>query len=502
MISETALSRKDMFELLLAQLNEFVVVFVDANGAFTSWHPGVENIFGYNAEEFIGQPTAILFPLADRATGAPQRELEQVSRTGRASDTTWLVTKAGARIMVEGVTITLRDNNKNLVGFGKVLRDVTEQKNAEDSLKTLARALDQSNVIVRSWDGTIEHWTAGCERLYGWTAQEAVGQICQQLLKTSFPVSQNETNQQMQLTGSWKGELQHTRRDGTVLSIAATWVLLQDGPNEPGMVIETQTDVTAHSQMRRELEEANVQLQKIKGELERSNEELEEFARITSHDLSAPITSARWLTDLLENRHSTQLDEAGKKCVKQISQSLARMGDLVEGILAHARVGRSSIRDSHQTEAEQALAIALENLHRDIEVSRARIEYDPLPTIQVESRAASQLFQNLLSNALKYRRPDVLLLVQITVTRQEDMWQFAVRDNGIGIAPEWLERIFQPMQRQQGLNVSGSGIGLATCKKIVTRAGGRIWVESTPGLGSTFFFTLPPVPAVATQKLQ
>ncbi|MBV8705812.1 MAG: PAS domain S-box protein [Acidobacteriaceae bacterium] len=482
-----------MLELLASQLHEFVIVLADEYGIFTSWNPGVQAVFGYSADEFIGRPGDILYPLPDRLTGVPQRELQHAAEAGRSSDTSWLVTKSGAQILVEGVTVALRDNGGNLAGFGKVLRDVTERKNAEDNLKALARALDQSNVIVRDWDGTIEHWTAGCERLYGWTAQEAVGQICQEFLKSKFPAPLEEINRQMRETGVWKGELEHARRDGTRLSIAATWVLLQDDPDEPGMVIETQTDVSERSQMRRELEAANEQLQKIKGELERSNEELEEFARITSHDLSAPITSTRWLADLLASRHSAQLDEEGKRCVQQISQGLARMADLVEGILAHARVGRSPIRDSHRTEAEEALAIALENLRKDVETRGAIIQHDPLPIVQVELRAVSQLFQNLLSNALKYQRPNVPPSVQVSVVKQNEMWKFAVRDNGIGIEPEWLERVFQPMQRRHGLNVAGSGIGLATCRKIVTRAGGQIWVESVVGSGSTFFFTLPAV---------
>jgi PAS domain S-box-containing protein len=486
-------SRKDLFELLASKLHEFVIVLASTDGVFTSWNPGVQDVFGYSSDEFIGQKAEILFPPADRLSGAPRRELEQAAEKGRTSDTTWLVTKSGRQILVDGVTVALRDSGGTLEGFGKVLRDVTEQKNAEGSLRALARALDQSNVIVRSRNGTIEHWTAGCERLYGWTAQEAVGQICQELLKSKFPLSLEEIRRQLKKVGIWEGEIEHSRRDGTRLSIATTWVLMQDGPDEPGMVIETQTDVTVRAQMRRELEAANEELQTIKKELERSNEELEEFARITSHDLSAPITSTRWLADLLESRYSGQLNEEGKNCVKQISQGLARMADLIEGILAHARVGRSAITDSHSTEAEEAFTVALENLRVDIETSKADIEHDPLPAVRVEARALSQLFQNLLSNAIKYRRPDVPLSIQVRVTKQDGMWRFAVSDNGIGIEPEWFERIFQPLQRRHGLSVSGSGIGLATCKKIANRAGGRIWVESTIGSGSTFFFTLPAV---------
>jgi signal transduction histidine kinase len=111
--------------------------------------------------------------------------------------------------------------------------------------------------------------------------------------------------------------------------------------------------------------------------------------------------------------------------------------------------------------------------------------------VQIEKQAVSQLFQNLLSNSIKYRSPDLPPRIDVQARPADGMWLFSVVDNGIGIEAEWHERIFQPMQRRHGLNVAGSGIGLATCKKIVTRAGGRIWVESSPGEGATFFFTLP-----------
>ena len=114
-----------------------------------------------------------------------------------------------------------------------------------------------------------------------------------------------------------------------------------------------------------------------------------------------------------------------------------------------------------------------------------------LPEVQMDAQALNQLFQNLLSNAIKYRRPDVPPAIRVGATRQGAMWLFSVADNGMGIARDWFERIFQPMQRAHGSHIAGSGIGLATCKKIVSRVGGAIWVDSEPGQGSTFYFTLP-----------
>ncbi len=167
------------------------------------------------------------------------------------------------------------------------------------------------------------------------------------------------------------------------------------------------------------------------------------------------------------------------------------MSNLVASVLAHATVGRNPIGSAEPVRSDDALSTALANLRKDIETSGAQIARAPLPSVQVDPQALAQLFQNLLSNALKYRRPGVVPSIAITAARQEEMWLFAVTDNGIGIEPEWIERIFQAMQRRHGREIEGSGIGLATCKKIVARAGGRIWAESVLNSGSTFCFTLP-----------
>jgi PAS domain S-box-containing protein len=355
----------------------------------------------------------------------------------------------------------------------------------------LARGLDQTIVIVRRWDGVITYWTAGCERLYGWTSAQAVGQICQDLFRTKFPVSLEQIKRELLFSGSWNGQVEHGTREGKRLAIASHWVLLDPEDGQPPSVIETQTDVSARSLIQRELEGANERLQSMATELARSNEELEEFARIASHDLSAPITSTRWLVDLLASRHTEQLNEDGKKIVLQIIRGLERMSNLVEGVLAHATVGRTPIGSTEDISAEEAFDSAVENLRKHIESSAAQISRGKLPNVWIDIRALAQLFQNLLSNAIKYRRPEAAPVITVNAFRRDSMWLFAVKDNGIGVEPEWFERIFQAMQRRHGRDISGSGIGLATCKKIISRAGGRIWVESEVDAGSTFYFTVP-----------
>lgn len=245
------------------------------------------------------------------------------------------------------------------------------------------------------------------------------------------------------------------------------------------------------SEMQRRLEDANRRLEIMALELERSNEELEEFARVASHDLSAPLTSTRWLVDSLRMRHGAELSSAAMELVRQISQNLERMGELVEAVLIHSLLGASAISSTELADTEEIFAHSIDNLRKDIEVSGAHITHQPLPRLYIDPQALAQLFQNLLSNSIKYKRPETRPEIRITAEPQDSMWLLGVHDNGMGIEAQWLERIFQPFQRCHGGDIPGSGIGLSTCKKIVTRAGGKIWAESEPGVGSSFFFTLP-----------
>lgn len=356
--------------------------------------------------------------------------------------------------------------------------------------ESLAEALKRSNVLIRRVDGTIEYWSKGCERLYGWSEAEAVGRRSFELLKTKFPQPLELIEKELLAKGSWQGVVTQQHKDGRSLLISTDFTFLPSEKSAPLLVVSTHNDITSRLEMERELDATNQRLRQMAEELERSNEELEEFARIASHDLSAPITTARWLTDLLTSRHSQQLDQEGQTCLRQISTSLERMSDLIEAVLAHALAGKGAIAAQEETDAAAALSAAMENLRKDIATSGAVIESSALPKLRVRPQALTQLFQNLLSNAIKYRRPNEPPHVQISAVQDMHQWTIEVRDNGVGIEPEWFERIFLPMQRRSS-RVKGSGIGLATCKKIVNRAGGDIWVESELGHGSAFYVSLP-----------
>ncbi|MEG4584045.1 ATP-binding protein [Microcoleus sp. MOSTC5] len=230
-------------------------------------------------------------------------------------------------------------------------------------------------------------------------------------------------------------------------------------------------------------------LLKSNQELARSNAELEQFAYVASHDLQAPLATIASYAQLLEKRYKDQLDSQASKFIGNIVQGCTRMQTLIDDLLEYSRVGRSQ-KPFQLTNCNHAVEQALANLQGAIRETQAVVTYNELPAVMGDISQLVQLFQNLVSNAIKYRH-DAPPVVHITACKQEKDWLFSVSDNGIGIATQHQERIFQIFQRlHTQREYSGTGIGLAICQKIVERHGGCIWVDSEPDRGSTFHFTL------------
>ena len=288
-------------------------------------------------------------------------------------------------------------------------------------------------------------------------------------------------------------------------------VLLQEEINSRLAVEKTlyeknqilQQEISTRRAVEKALQEQNLLLQqeisnrqyaesallKSNQELARSNAELEQFAYVASHDLQAPLATIASYAQLLEKRYKDQLDSQAIKFIGNIVHGCTRMQTLIDDLLEYSRVGRSQ-RPFELVDCNQVIQQTIANLQGAINDTEAVVTYNNLPTVMGDISQLLQLFQNLVGNAIKYRQ-DAAPTVHITASKQNENWLFSISDNGIGIAPQHQERIFQIFQRlHTQREYSGTGIGLAICQKIAERHGGSIWVDSEPGQGSTFYFTL------------
>ena len=249
-------------------------------------------------------------------------------------------------------------------------------------------------------------------------------------------------------------------------------------------VIGTLLDIT-------ERKRAEDELKRMAAELARSNHDLEQFARIASHDLQEPLRMVTGHLHIVERHAAGSLDEVARESMEFAVDGAARMQNLIRDLLAYSRVGRGG-EGFVETDMETALNEAMKDLKTSMEEAGAAIGHDPLPRVKAESTLMKQLLQNLLGNAVKYRAQDQRPEIHVGARRDGQTWTFWVRDNGIGIAPEDSQRIFMIFERLHGRGeYPGTGIGLAICKRIIDHHGGHIWVESRPGQGATFFFTIP-----------
>jgi light-regulated signal transduction histidine kinase (bacteriophytochrome) len=224
-------------------------------------------------------------------------------------------------------------------------------------------------------------------------------------------------------------------------------------------------------------------------ELERSNAELDRFAAAASHDLSEPLRAIASFADLLARDYADGLDDEGGRRLEYIRTGAARLQLVLDGLLTYARLARGE-RPLAATPVADAIQAARDNLLHQFEESHAEVQVGPMPTLEADAHLLALLFQNLLSNSIRFAG-DAAPKISISAERDDGLWRFAVRDHGIGFDPRQASRIFDMFRRLESSDLPGLGIGLASCKKIVEYHGGRIWAESQPGLGATFFFTLP-----------
>lgn len=283
-------------------------------------------------------------------------------------------------------------------------------------------------------------------------------------------------------TGQARGVLTLVRKDGSKFPAEVSSTIFTDAMGNEQTAILVR-DIT-------ERQQAEVERAQLLAALQCANNELQHFASMVSHDLQEPLRTVAGYIQLLARRYQGKLDTKADEYIAQAVDGAQRMQQMITDLLAYARVGEQATAFT-AVECEELLARVLRDLQLTIADSGAVITHDPLPILRGNATQLYQVFQNLIGNALKFRGAAVPR-VHIAARREGTGWAFSIRDNGSGIDPKHTGRLFQVFQRaHSGTEYPGTGMGLAICKKIVERHGGRIWVESVPGRGTTFFFTLP-----------
>jgi PAS domain S-box-containing protein len=302
--------------------------------------------------------------------------------------------------------------------------------------------------------------------------------------------------------GIWRGETFLKRTDNKLIPVDQTIFVICDDHGQPQTVATIVTDITERRRAEEALQKANENLEARvtertealvtqTRELERSNNELEQFAYVASHDLQEPLRMITSYVQLLSRRYQDKLDDEANDFIEYAVDGATRMRQLINDLLAYSRVGTRG-KPFKSTNSTTIAKRVIHNLEPAIVESGAAITYNQLPVITADELQLEQLFQNLLSNAIKFRGQESPQIHISATQNQANTWEFSVQDNGIGIDQEYAERIFVIFQRLHSReNYSGTGIGLAICKKIVERHNGQIWFESQPGKGATFYFTIP-----------
>jgi PAS domain S-box-containing protein len=469
------------------------MVVVNQAGEIVLLNVQAEKRFGYRRDELLGQKVKSIIPegfaerlIADRLRSEEDALAQQIGTgielSGRRKD--------GSEFPLELMLSPLESAEGTLVTAA--IRDISVRKAAEENLvqmesryRGLLEAAPDAMVVVNQ-GGEIVLLNLQAEKQFGYRRDELLGQKVTNIIPEGFAErliadrlrSEEDALAQQIGTGI---ELVGQRKDGTEFPLE---LMLSPLESPEGILVTAAIrDITTRNKAEAEL------LQNVQ-DLNRSNEELEQFANIASHDLQEPLRMVASYTQLLSRRYKGKLDADADEFIAYAVDGASRMQRLIQDLLAYSRVG-SKAGNLLDTSSEDALRQALENLRGVIEESGALVTHDPLPTVMADEIQLIQLFQNLIGNAIKYQNSKVPHVQIGAIRAVGKKWTFSVQDNGLGIEPQYFEKIFGMFQRlHKREEFAGTGIGLAICKKIVERHGGRITVESQVGEGSTFRFAL------------
>lgn len=475
---------------LVEGVSDYAIYMIDPTGQVSSWNRGAQRFKGYTASEIIGQHFSVFYTPEERAAGRPAMALRRSETEGRFEDRGWRVRQDGSRFWAHVIIDPIREDDGELLGFAKITRDISDSyaqekalRESEQRFRLLVSSVTDYAIYMLDLDGLVSSWNAGAERFKGYQATEIIGQHFSRFYK---PEDQQDGKPVRALAtalsvGRYEDNGWRLRKDGSQFWAHVVVDLIRNEQGEPIGFAKITRDVS-------ERREADLRLR----ELASSNQDLEQFVHIASHDLREPLRKVLAFSDLLLQEEGGRLSADAFTYIGSITAATRRMQALLASLLDLTRV-TSQGRAFNPCVLDEVLQDVCSDLQVVIRERGARIEVGPLPAIEADAAQMRQLFQNLIENAIKYAREGVAPQVQITAlgAAEPEHVQIAVVDNGIGFEAQYAERIFGVFQRLHTRDrYGGAGIGLAICRKICTRHGGDIRAASEPGQGARFTLRL------------
>jgi len=486
---------EETFKALLDSAPDAMVI-ANENGIIELVNQQTEKIFGYKRGELVGKPVELLIPSEYHGRHVPHRTkyvLDPNVRPMGAGLELYGLRKGGIKFPVEISLSPIQTEKGTLISAA--IRDITEKKKAEEKFKALLDSAPDAMVVVNS-EGKIVLINIQTERIFGYKRDELLGQKVEVLIPERYEEKHLQHRKNFFTSARTRNmgaglQLFGKKKDGTEFPVEISLSPLQ---TEEGILVSAAIrDISEKKQLEDQIREANITLEKKvlqrTAELESKNKELEQFAYVASHDLREPLTTTSGFIELFRKKYKGKLDADADKMLDYLLQSNERMKVLIKDLLDYSRIGRKT--ELQHVDCNTVLKDVIADLGNAIQRVKAMIHVEPLPVLNGYPTELKLLFQNLISNSLKFRKHSEAPVVAISAEKKKGSWQFCVKDNGIGIDEKHRERIFIIFQRLHTRSeYEGSGIGLAHCKKIVELHGGNIWVESVYGEGASFCFTI------------
>lgn len=479
-----------LYRRLVEGVSDYAIYMLDPDGQVSSWNAGAQRFKGYRADEILGQHFSRFYTDEDRANGKPKRALAIAAGEGRYEERGLRVRKDGSRFRAHVVIDAIRDPVGAIIGFAKVTRDVSEAWEQEQALRAseqrfrlLVSGVTDYAIYLLDLDGLVTSWNAGAQRFKGYQADEIIGRH----FSTFYQPEDRAAGRPARALATARREGRYedsgwrVRKDGTSFWAHVVVDLIRDDDGQPIGYAKITRDIS-------ERRAADLRLR----ELTASNEELEQFIQVASHDLREPLRKVLAFCDLLVEDEGERLSPQGHGYLGSITAATRRMQGLLASLLSLSRV-TSQGRSFDPCQLDVVLTDVRSDLQVAIAERGASIHCEALPELEADEAQMRQLFQNLIENSIKYARQGVAPEITVRALPEADpeFVRIECRDNGIGFEPQYAERIFGIFQRLHSRDqYGGAGVGLSICRKICVRHGGSISAEGHPGEGSRFTIRL------------